>query len=98
MGECSKENAFAILDAFYENGGNFIDTYVFDAASISMTVADISQSQQLSVRASRAMARRMDEGSRKSRPNRVSAEEFDDKYLINKHVTNMITFSFSLWH
>ncbi|KAL1980700.1 hypothetical protein VTN96DRAFT_3617 [Rasamsonia emersonii] len=26
MGECSKEQAFAILDAFYEMGGNFIDT------------------------------------------------------------------------
>lgn len=74
MGECSKENAFAILDAFYENGGNFIDTYVLDIASFSMTVVDFLQSQQLSIRASRAMARRMDEGSRKSRPNRVSAE------------------------
>ncbi|KAL2862226.1 aldo/keto reductase [Aspergillus lucknowensis] len=26
MGECSKETAFKIMDAFYENGGNFIDT------------------------------------------------------------------------
>ncbi|KIW18090.1 hypothetical protein PV08_02377 [Exophiala spinifera] len=26
MGECSKENAFALLDYFYEMGGNFIDT------------------------------------------------------------------------
>jgi len=26
MGECSKETAFEILDHFYENGGNFIDT------------------------------------------------------------------------
>ncbi|GME23406.1 Aldo/keto reductase [Neofusicoccum parvum] len=25
-GECNKETAFAILDHFYENGGNFIDT------------------------------------------------------------------------
>lgn len=38
MGECSKESAFAILDAFYDNGGNFIDTYVFNAAPITMTV------------------------------------------------------------
>lgn len=28
MGKCSKEDAFAIMDTFYENGGNFIDTYV----------------------------------------------------------------------
>jgi aryl-alcohol dehydrogenase-like predicted oxidoreductase len=28
MGKCSKKDAFAIMDAFYENGGNFIDTYV----------------------------------------------------------------------
>ncbi|KAM0713655.1 hypothetical protein Q7P37_010617 [Cladosporium fusiforme] len=26
MGECSKETCFAILDSFYEQGGNFIDT------------------------------------------------------------------------
>jgi hypothetical protein len=26
IGECSKETTFEILDHFYENGGNFIDT------------------------------------------------------------------------
>ena len=26
MGECNKETAFAMLDYFYEQGGNFIDT------------------------------------------------------------------------
>lgn len=26
MGECNKETTFGILDHFYENGGNFIDT------------------------------------------------------------------------
>lgn len=26
MGECGKEQAFEILDAFYDLGGNFIDT------------------------------------------------------------------------
>lgn len=26
MGECGKETAFEIMDHFYENGGNFIDT------------------------------------------------------------------------
>jgi len=26
MGECDKEATFGILDHFYENGGNFIDT------------------------------------------------------------------------
>ncbi|KAK4631856.1 Norsolorinic acid reductase A [Fulvia fulva] len=26
LGECGKENSFAMLDFFYENGGNFIDT------------------------------------------------------------------------
>ena len=26
MGACSKETAFQILDYFYANGGNFIDT------------------------------------------------------------------------
>lgn len=28
MGECNKDTAEEILDLFYENGGNFIDTYV----------------------------------------------------------------------
>ncbi len=28
MGECSKETAFEILDYFYDQGGNFIDTSV----------------------------------------------------------------------
>lgn len=26
MGECSKETAFEILDYYYQNGGNFVDT------------------------------------------------------------------------
>ena len=26
MGECTKENAFELLDTFYDLGGNFIDT------------------------------------------------------------------------
>ena len=29
MGECSKETSEKMLDYFYENGGNFIDTEVF---------------------------------------------------------------------
>lgn len=28
MGECNKEQTFALLDEFYRLGGNFIDTYV----------------------------------------------------------------------
>ncbi len=28
MGECDKKTTFEILDYFYEQGGNFIDTYV----------------------------------------------------------------------
>ena len=28
MGECSKDVSFAILDTFFDHGGNFIDTYV----------------------------------------------------------------------
>lgn len=28
MGECTKETAFTIMDTFYKNGGNFIDTQV----------------------------------------------------------------------
>jgi hypothetical protein len=31
MGKCTKADAFAIMDAFYENGGIFIDTYVVGA-------------------------------------------------------------------
>lgn len=28
MGECNQETAEGILDFFYQNGGNFIDTFV----------------------------------------------------------------------
>jgi aryl-alcohol dehydrogenase-like predicted oxidoreductase len=28
MGECSKEQSFALLDAFFVLGGNFLDTCV----------------------------------------------------------------------
>lgn len=28
MGECNQETAEGILDFFYKNGGNFIDTFV----------------------------------------------------------------------
>jgi hypothetical protein len=33
MGKCDKETTFQILDYFYEQGGNFIDTYVFASPS-----------------------------------------------------------------
>lgn len=36
MGECDKKTAFEILDFFYENGGNFIDTYVTTVPTINM--------------------------------------------------------------
>jgi aryl-alcohol dehydrogenase-like predicted oxidoreductase len=26
LGECDKETSFKILDTYYDNGGNFIDT------------------------------------------------------------------------
>jgi aryl-alcohol dehydrogenase-like predicted oxidoreductase len=35
MGECSKDTAFEILDTFYDNGGNFIDTANFYQAENS---------------------------------------------------------------
>ena len=28
LGDCSKETAFAMMDYFYDQGGNFIDTFV----------------------------------------------------------------------
>lgn len=31
LGECTKETAFEMLDFFYDNGGNFIDTGTFRA-------------------------------------------------------------------
>lgn len=43
MGECSKENSFAMLDYFYEQGGNFIDTannyQVREAAMLKVVIA-----------------------------------------------------------
>jgi aryl-alcohol dehydrogenase-like predicted oxidoreductase len=29
LGDCDKETTFGILDYFYEQGGNFIDTYEY---------------------------------------------------------------------
>jgi aryl-alcohol dehydrogenase-like predicted oxidoreductase len=49
MGKCSKEDAFAIMDAFYENGGNFIDTYVMQSTikkQLTPTSANNYQSEQ----------------------------------------------------
>jgi predicted aldo/keto reductase-like oxidoreductase len=35
MGKCDKKTTFEILDYFYEQGGNFIDTYVpFHSSSL----------------------------------------------------------------
>ena len=31
LGECTKETSFEMLDYFYDQGGNFIDTYVYHA-------------------------------------------------------------------
>ena len=38
MGECSKETAFEMLDFFYDQGGNFIDTYVISWTSSEPTM------------------------------------------------------------
>jgi aryl-alcohol dehydrogenase-like predicted oxidoreductase len=49
MGKCSKEDAFAIMDAFYENGGNFIDTYVMQSIiekQLTLPSANNYQSEQ----------------------------------------------------
>ncbi len=35
MGACDKAASFKLLDYFYENGGNFIDTYAQPPALIS---------------------------------------------------------------
>ena len=36
MGECNKEQSFALLDEFYRLGGNFIDTYVITTNYITV--------------------------------------------------------------
>lgn len=36
MGECNKEQTFALLDEFYRLGGNFIDTYVTTTSYIAV--------------------------------------------------------------
>ena len=38
MGECTKETAEGMLDFFYENGGNFIDTSV--SRNLYLAMAD----------------------------------------------------------
>lgn len=34
LGECSKETSFEILDTYYKNGGNFIDTYELQLGTV----------------------------------------------------------------
>ena len=36
MGECSKETAFAMMDYFHHQGGNFIDTYLPSIIDLSV--------------------------------------------------------------
>lgn len=36
LGECNKETAFAMLDYFYEQGGNFIDTFVLTSSTATI--------------------------------------------------------------
>lgn len=47
LGECNKETSFKILDTFYENGGNFIDTYVISNHIYGTALTNPTQSQQL---------------------------------------------------
>lgn len=40
MGECSKLQSFAILDAFYRFGGNFLDTSVEPRLRVEISQVD----------------------------------------------------------
>lgn len=64
MGECSKETAFQILDTFYENGGNFIDTANFYQSEQSETwlgewMAERKNRDQLVIATKYTMSHRM---------------------------------------
>jgi aryl-alcohol dehydrogenase-like predicted oxidoreductase len=44
MGKCKKEEAFALMDSFYDLGGNFIDTYatsvlIYDTLFSCLTIS-----------------------------------------------------------
>lgn len=64
MGECSKETAFEILDYYYQNGGNFIDTANNYQVSYAPwhSRSDFTHVLIYTIeRTIRAMARRMDD-------------------------------------
>lgn len=53
MGECTQENAFAMMDYFYEQGGNFIDTCATQrnaASCLEAMVADIRPTGQATIK------------------------------------------------
>lgn len=63
MGECSKETAFEMLDYFYEQGGNFIDTSVTPLSIIEIVNSAKSalQGKWLPGRRIRDLAGRVDD-------------------------------------
>ena len=63
MGECSKETAFDMLDYFYEQGGNFIDTSVTLLSIVELVKSTKSalQGKWLSGRRIRDLAGRVDD-------------------------------------
>lgn len=66
MGECDKKTSEDMLDFFYENGGNFIDTFVSNL--LLRFEANSSKRQQLPEGRVREMGRRLDEEAWKQRP------------------------------
>lgn len=86
MGKCDKKTTFEILDYFYEQGGNFIDTYVelisqpprcpprlASLCYVEEKMADVKcdmQRKQLPKRRIRNLARRMDVLAQKPRLHR----------------------------
>ena len=63
MGECSKEQSFALLDAFFDLGGNFLDTWgavITDSIELTLTR---TQCEQLSAGGIGALDWGVDEGA-----------------------------------
>lgn len=57
----SKEDSFKLLDAYYEDGGNFIDTAVSSRIEDLRSNPNLIRTEQLSRRTIRDMAWRVDD-------------------------------------
>ena len=77
MGECDQKTVEGILDFYYENGGNFIDTFASHLAANPALANGYIQREQLSKRRVGEMDWRVDGKARGQRTDRSRDEVYN---------------------